>query len=494
MEFLDPAAKKARTIRLFIGYALLAIVVALATTILVYQAQGFGYDRDKGVTRSGLLFIDANPTSATITLDGKNSGDKTSARLNLAEGIHSVKLSADKYRDWSKQFAIDGGEVKYILYPRLFPKDIPLGVTRVLPVSPAWASQSSDKHWLVYQQSASAPVLSITDILKPSETPIVATLPSTVASSENGSFGTIKPVEWADDNKHLLLLQSLPSGATAYILFDRENADQSVNITKALGITADQQLSLRDKKFDKYYIFSAAKGEIRNGLLKGTDISEPFANGVIAFKSHGDDIIFYVTYDGAKENQANLIVLTDQKNKFNLRPINKDPNNAYLLNLAKFDGNWYYVAGAPSSDLVRIYKNPLSRVKANSTAQASPQVSMRISSPQFTSFSENTRFIAVQSGKQFVVYDAEDGRMYRYEMQLAIAASQQAKWMDGHRLTVNSDGRVFVFDFDGTNVQNLVASAPDFGSYFDKDYKFLYTFIPESDGKFGFQNAKLILN
>ncbi len=493
MEFLDPAAKKARTIRLFIGYVLLAIVVALATTILVYQAQGFGYDRDKGVTRSGLLFLDANPVSANITLDGKFAGDKTNARLTLPEGTHTIKLSADKYRDWTKQFAIDGGDVKYMLYPRLFPKDIPLGITRVLPVSPAWSSQSPDKHWLVYQQASDSLLLSITDILKPAENPITSTLPVTALSSENGLNGTIKPIEWADDNKHLLLLQTLPSGARNYILFDRENADQSINITKALSLTVDQELSLRDKKSDKFYAFSATKGEIRNASLKTGDVSEPFVTGVVAFKSHGDNIIFYATYDGAKVNQTNLITLTDQKNKYNLRPIDRDPNNKYLLNLAKFDSTWIYTAGSPSSELMRIYRDPLSRVKANSTTQASPQVSMRIKDPQFASFSDNSRFVAVQSGKQFVVYDAEDGRLYRYEMQLSIDVSQQAKWMDGHRLTVNSDGRVFAFDFDGTNAQNLVTGMLEFNAYFDKDYKFLYTFVLEPEGKVGFQNAKLIL-
>lgn len=494
MEFLDPAAKKARTIRLFIGYALLAVVVALATTILVYQAQGFGYDRQKGVTRSSLLFLDAKPEAASITLDGRLLSDKTDARITIAEGSHTVKLSIDKYRDWVKQFNVAGGEVKYLLYPRLFPKEIPLGVTRVLPGAPAWVLQSTDKHWLVYQQIANSAVLTLVDFQKPSEEPKVLTLPNAILPVENGSYGVIKPLEWSDDNKHLLLVQTLPSGAVNYVMVNRENTDESTNLTTALKLTSDQQVTLRDKKFDKFYVFAPVKGELRTATTKGNQVSAPVLTGVVTFKSHGDDIIYYVTYDGAKPTEANLVVLTDLKNKTNLKPITRDTANKYLIDVAKFDGDWIYVAGSPSNEVVKVYKNPLARAKANTAAQALPQFSMRIKDAQFVSFSANTRFVAVQSGKQFVVYDAEDDRTYRYEMQLNIGKEQQAEWMDGHRLTVKSDSRIYAFDFDGMNAQNLVATKPEFGAYFDKDYKFLYTFVPQADGKVGFQNAKIILN
>ncbi len=258
MEFLEPSEKKARTIRLFVGYALLGIVVILTTTILVFQAQGFGYDRGKGVTRNGLLFIDAKPASASISLDGVTLNDKTNARINLNEGTHTVKLSIDKYRDWTKQFALEGGEVKYLLYPRLFPIDIPLGVTRVLPQAPAWAKQSPDRHWLVYQQNGNSAVLATTDLLKPTENPVISALPATVVPNEGGNYGSLKPVEWSDDNKHLLLLQVLPSGARNYVMFYREKPDESLSLTSSLKLAQDQELVLRDKKFDKFYVFSAA--------------------------------------------------------------------------------------------------------------------------------------------------------------------------------------------------------------------------------------------
>jgi hypothetical protein len=493
MEFLDPAAKKARTIRLFIGYALLAVVVALATTILVYQAQGFGYDRDKGVTRNGLLFINAKPSQATITMDGQEFSNKTDTRMTLLEGSHTIKLNVDKYREWTKQFNIEGGEVKYLQYPVLFPKDIPLGITRVLPASPTLVSQTPDRHWLIYQETANSGVIKIVDLLKPNDDPLIETLSTAVLPIEKGSRGTLKAVEWSDDNRHLLLSQTLPSGAINYIQFDRENVDQSINLTIALKLTADQVVSLLDKKFDKFYLFSESRGELRTATTKNNEVSNPVLTGVVAFKPHGDNLIYYVTYEGAKPNEANLEVLSDLKNKTSLKPIARDASNKYLLEVTKFNGTWIYAVGAPSKEFVYLYRNPLSRASANTATQAPPQVSLRISNPQYISFSDNARFLAIQSGKQFVVYDSEDTRIFRYEVQLNIGLAQQAKWMDGHRITVNSDGRVYVFDFDGSNTQNLVASQPGFEPYFDRDFNYMYTFVKESGGKIGFQSAQLIL-
>lgn len=492
MEFLDPAAKKAHTIRLLVGYALLAVLVLLATMILVYQAQGYGYSSKKGVTQGGLLFIDSKPVSADVLLDGQKYEDKTSTRINLNEGDHSVTLKADKYREWNKKFSIAGGSVTYLQYPRLFPINISVGINKVLPQNPTWTSQSPDRRWLVYQQNTDPTVFTVADLLDPAKEQASLKIPAGILVVKNGSLGTISPVEWSDDNQHFLLQQKYADGSVSYAVIDREDATKSVNVSVKLKLTADQTLTLHDKKYDKYYVFSQAKGELYTAELKTGVISAPFVAGVVAFKSHGADIVTYITYVGAQPTEAKVVLLNGQKDSYNLKAIQRDPNNVYLIDQAKFDNIWYYVVGSPSNNVVRFYLNPTKRVKPNTTAVAPPQVSLVIANPQFISFSDNARFMAIQSANKFVVYDAEDQRIFRYTINLNIPITQQAKWMDGHRLTANSDGRVYVYDFDGTNVQNLVASKPEFSAYFDRDYKYLYTLVPQVDGKVGFQNAKMI--
>ena len=92
------------------------------------------------------------------------------------------------------------------------------------------------------------------------------------------------------------------------------------------------------------------------------------------------------------------------------------------------------------------------------------------------------------------MYDAEQIRVFRYSSSLNIQPDQQAKWMDGHRLSVVADSKVHVFEFDGTNTQTLISSRPEFEAYFDRDYTYVYTLIAQANGKTGFEFGKLVVD
>lgn len=494
MEFLDPEDKQARTKRLFIGYLLIAVLIGLATLILVYLAQGYGYDPNKGLTQNGLVFVDSRPGAANIYIDNEQVA-KTDARLTVNDGTHSIAIKKDKYRDWNKSFNIQGGSVVYFSYPKLFPVDIPVGINQAYDTAPTWVSQSLDRRWLVMQKKPDDVVLSLIDTQKPTEAPANLTIPASLLVKVNGQYGSLKPVEWSDDNRHLLLQQITPDNRNFYIVIDRDDMALSQNITTKISINATSGVvSLRDKKFDKYYILDTATGFLSSADLKSGIQQTPVLTGVVAYKSYADNLIMYVTYDGVEPTLASVRVLSNQTDSYLFQSIARDPNNRYLLDIARYESKWYYVASSSANNRVLIYQDPLSKIKPANTTPASPRLGLVITNPMFVSFSDNARFIGIQSGKKFVVFDAELNRIYRYDSALAIADTQQAKWMDGHRLTVVTSGKVQVFDFDGTNVQTLTASRQEFTPYFDRDYNIIMTLIPQADGRTGLQTGQLIVN
>lgn len=493
MEFLDEQAKRRRAIKLFTGYFLIAVIIALSSLILVYLAQGYGYDPQKGVMQNGLVFVDSYPIPANVTLDNQSKGT-ASLRLVLPEGQHSLTLSKDKYRSWSKSFSLDGGSVLYFIYPRLFPVDIPLGVTRVYTTPPAWASQSPDRHWLIMQAQTESPVLTLIDLSKPNDDPKLISIPASELTVQNGHYGTLKPLEWSNDNKHLLLSETMPSGRVVYIMFDRENSDQTVNLSDKLQLDATQKVVLLDKKYDRYYIHDTNNGELKTADIKNGLSDNPLLAGVVSYKSFSDNLIFYTTYENAKPTEAKLFVLSGNKDKFLLKSLPRNSGNIYLLDMAKYQNNWYYVASSVGSNKVYLFRNPLSRDKPGNKQAIAPQMSLSLENPQFVSFSDNTRFIAMQSGKNFVVFDGEQSKVFKYSSPLDIQLTQQAKWMDGHRLDLVTSSKVQVFDFDGTNQQTLIASRPEFTPYFNRDYTYVFTLVPQADGKTALENGKLIVN
>lgn len=493
MEFLDLESKRQRTIRLFVGYFLLTIVIGLATWLLIYMAQGYNYNIDKGVTQNGLVFIDSKPVAANVFIDGLPK-NKTDAKVSLAEGRHQIVLKQTNYRDWSKSFTVEGGSVLYFLYPKLIPTNIAVGVTKVFNDAPAWVSQSPDRRWLILQQNATSPVLTIIDLTKPDEEPVLSTLPASQMISVDEQFGTLSPIEWSEDNKHLLILQQLPDGNSAYLIFDRENADLSLNLTTTLNLTGVSKISLRDKKYDKFFIHDQILKKLSIASLKDGVEQDSALSGVIAYKSYAGNLIMYVSYDAAAANEAKVFVVKNLSEKYLLQSVTRDGNNKYLLDLTEFQNNWYYVVAAKTGNSIKLFRNPLKRSKANNKTPIAPQMSLELATPQAVSFSNNARFIAMQSGKNFVVFDAEQNRIFRYTSNLDIKDNQIAKWMDGHRLCVVVDGKIRIFEFDNTNGQELINSRPEFTAYFDKDYKYVYALVQQADGKTGFESGKLFAN
>ncbi len=67
MDYLDPVKKKAHKRRLYLGYGLMAIVVAFATIILVYLGSGFYVDRQTGaLIQNGQILVASRPEGAEI--------------------------------------------------------------------------------------------------------------------------------------------------------------------------------------------------------------------------------------------------------------------------------------------------------------------------------------------------------------------------------------------------------------------------------------------
>lgn len=486
MDFPDPESKRARTIKLFTGYGLVALGIGLATLILVYVAQGYRYNPDGGVTQSGLVFVGANPVQARIWIDNEEHG-KTESRFVLNEGKHDIKLTRDKYRDWSKTIALDGGGVQYVLYPRLFPVDIPVSVTQVYATAPSWVSQSPDRRWIIFQQPGETASMTVLDTSKKGEELVVATLPFAIT-------GTLSPIEWSTDNRHILLRQAFSDGSTQYIVFDRENTDQSVNVTQKIQLSSAVDVTLRDKKYDQFYVFDRSAGTVQTASLSAGLTPAAVATGVVQFKPYAADTLLYVTYQSITDTSLAAVRILNGSSVYTLQPIARDPTNRYLLDAAKFDGDWYAVTASGSADQVKIYRNPMSRSKSGNVTPIMPQMSLRLTNPQYVSFSDNARFIAMQSGRNFVVFDGELNRIYRFTSALDLPVAYEASWMDGHRFSVVSGTKAYVFEFDGANQQELATSIPQTTMYFDRDYETGLTFASQADGKVGLRRSTLVVD
>lgn len=489
MEFLDPEEKRERTIRLFVGYGLVTTIIFFSTFILSFVLQGFSLFERSSEVRNGLLFVDSKPVSANVSLNG-NPEKRTDARFVLPEGAYDIRLAEPGYRDWHKKVNVIGGSVAYHIYPRLFPVDIKKQSIAEFPVQPNIWTESPNRRWIIASASVAEPILSIADTSKPKETPVQITIPDTVLSKQDVATATLKVVEWSSDNRHFLLQKTLPDGVVHYVLIDREKPEASVNISTRLALNSTTTVRLRDKKDDQYYLLDASTKLLRRASLSAGIEPIIVADGVVSYTPYESNLIVYATESGAQPGTYAVRIL-DGATNYLLQPISASP--IILLDVAKYEGDWFYVTGSNAQETIQIYVNPLQNSSnLDEFGALRSQLRLNLRAPRYAAFSDNARFIGIQNDTAFSVYDAELQTIYNYESPVALPL-EGAAWLDGHRFHVVSEGAERVFEYDGANYQTLVEATDGTRAFYDRDYVRVFTQVKQDSGNTSLQVGNLTL-
>lgn len=489
MDFLDPKKKRAHHIRLYIGYALMSIAVLTIAFLMVFQAYGYNYNFKTGdITQNGLLFVDAHPDQARVILNGRDRG-LTDKRLILKAGSYELELQREGYRSWQRRFMLDGGEIERFSYPFLFPEKFVPVERQLFRTAPSFASQSPDQRWLVIGQPHSPLGLSLTALNSGISTTATLNLPKNLFTTA-GSKHVVEPVEWAKDNQHIVVKHVHDAG-TEFVLIDIQEPANSKNLSSVFAKVSFTDISLFDKRFDRYYLYNENTQVLRTADLS-TQTTAGFLDRVLEFRSHGDNAVLYATTAGAAKGRV-LINVREGNETFTVRDF--PANSKYLLDIARFDSRWYIIAGAAKEDKVYVLRDPVESLRRSPGSKIVPAAILPIDNPQFASFSSNARFVAVQAGSSFATYDAETDSSFRYDTELELAKNQKAAWMDGHRLTLTSGNLVHIFDYDGINSHATIPGYNGTRPYFDSDYQSMYSFAPsEIKGRAALVQAKLTVD
>jgi hypothetical protein len=353
----------------------------------------------------------------------------------------------------------------------LFPAQLTARTIKKYGLQPALSTQSPDRRWILTQAQADFKVFEVFDTAKPDKDPVTLSLPGAI-STLTGTHAW-KLMEWSTDNSHVLLKHIVTNGdqqASEYIMVNREDPTASFNLTARLGINPTT-VELRDKKFDQYFVYTAEDHKLQTASLDAPKPS-PFLDAVLAFKTYGDKTVLYAT-DKAAAAGRTVIKLQDDDKSYTLRTVATD--TVYMLDLTKYNGDWFVVAGASGEDRTYIYKNPVAQLNDHPQTPPAPVQILKTDNPTYVAFSDNARFIVTENGQQFSVYDAEYDKKFAYTASAPLDAPQlHATWMDGGRLTYLSKGKVAVFDYDNTNRATLSPADAGYGTFFDRDYKVLY--------------------
>lgn len=479
MDFLDPKKRKRHIQRLYIGYVLVAVAIGLGALILLFASFGYGVDRKGNVFQNGLVFLSSTPDSAQVKITNQDKSFSqevvTSERLELKADTYNFQFLKQGYKPWQHTFAIRGGSIERLVYPFLVPEKLQTSTDEAYATAPGLVTQTPDRRTILVQQPDSLNNFQVFESNDLAKAPQTFALPASLLPA--GSL--VKPyqlVEWSTDNRHVLVRYDADTGPV-FLIIDRDNPAESRNLNEYFGVAATKVL-LRDKDPDRFYMLLPDKrlitAEVENKAIR--DI----APAVEDFKSHGEDDILYVTTAGASEPSKVRATIRQDGKSYLVRELPVSPT--YVLDLAQYSNEWYIVVGASNAAEAYIYRDPV--LALQNTKTITPTIrTVRLANPQRASFSAITRFIAVQSGQNYVVYDAEKDQQYKFTVNPAYDDPNTVRWMDGHRLMGTTGGNVLIIDFDGTNQQTLSAAVPGTQPMFNDSFEQLNTLAPAPAGQ-----------
>jgi hypothetical protein len=391
-----------------------------------------------------------------------------------------MELKKAGYRDWKRPITIDGGSVGRFDYPFLVPTTLATTTTKQYTATPAFMTQSRDRHWLLAQGSTVDKFDLFNINVNASKTTVPIT--SLDVPADLYTAGTTTKawtvLEWSDNNRHLTMKRDFDKGGqpgSEYILFDREEVAESVNLTELLGVNPTD-IKMRDKKFDQYYLFDQNAQQLLTATLK-KPTPQPLLSNVLSFVNNGD-LILYATTTGAQSGKVSVKLREDSKT-YDIRQLTA--GTPALLELASYGNTWYAAAGAQSENKVYVYKNPIKQLTESDDAVLVPAHILKVTTPTHVSFSKNGRFATAQNATHVAVYDEETDKGYAWQFKLPIDAPQtHVSWMDGFRMTYVSGGKAVIMDFDGTNQQQLSAASPAYLPFFNPNYNYLYTLTAQN--------------
>ncbi len=475
MDYLDPKKKKASIRRLYLGYGLIAIAIGLATLIMLYLGSGFYPSSDGTLIQNGMLYINSSPAETKITLNGKEQRSQTDARLVVPGGVYDILLTRDGYRPWERTINLEDGKVRRIAYPRLFPISLRTNVVQTTTEQPDLVSGSPDRRFLLSHFPSNPLNFVLMSTERPYDAPVNLGVPVSEVDAPQ-SPASVEVVEWTEDARFCLIKRNA-GGALEYLVLDREQPGLVINVTRRLALPADAKVSMRDRAYNRYVVLLPAAKTISYVDLDSPSTPSVVATGAVDFVSFESDKVLFISELDTDKMRAQFY----QAGKtYQIKDLSK--SDKYFLELAKFGRMIVMIVGSAADGKVSVYRNPAEYLRSNSDKTFPlATATLKVDKPRFASFSTDASIAMLYGEQQFATHEFDADRSYNFDMTLPYDSSQEIRWMDGARFNVISDNTVYAIDFDGSNQQKLVAARPQFGVYFDKDYKNLFSFLVNKD-------------
>lgn len=453
--------KKRRHRKLIAIYAVMTVAVISISALCIALVLGYRFDfLHNSVSQGALVQFISQPDNAKVELDGKIQTFTTPGKKNVDAGKHTVKITKAEYRDWQKTVTLKPGELRWLNYARLIPKEIETKTMKNYPKL-AQVLPAPDNNWLFALPDASKPEFELVDLRDPKKPVYTAfAIPSEALSHMPGVAETYKLSEWNQGGR-FVLVEHTYGDKKEFIRLDRSDPKDIVNITSKFGVT---MTAVHFSSENVFYGFD--NGNLRKYDLSAGTLSDPIIKDVIDMRLYSESDIAYVRH---ADGRYRIGVYIDGKNT---EVIDYDETAQPLIELSSYYNNRYLVVAR--NNQLYIYQN----VHQKNT-DAKKLIATRTypgGNISWLDISSTGRFVLAGTNRQFMNYDLELAEQSDINLPGVPGLEAVApQWLDDSNIVSYADNKLRICDFNGENQQVITSSLSEFPVTLSNDGKLLYS-------------------
>ncbi len=481
-------SKRAQLALRFFSYGVMTLATVLLTALAIFYAMGYRFDQSTLVfEQGGLVQFRSTPEGATVAVDGKVQDFQTPGRANLTAGVHTIVMQLNGYREWQRTVSLAPGQLLWLNYTRFVPNSVstlPLKTFQTL----ASVSTSPDKRFMLFQPKADQPDFTLADISnekKPTYTSF--TIPDSKLTKTNGSYGTLKMIEWDLGSRYIIMHQQNGSD-NQWLRVDTSKPDNTVNITNLFG------LSIGDLHFagnNANVMYATTGGVLRRLDIGASDASAALVPDVTQFTVYGDGTVAFIAKRQSDPNNADSVqqIVGLYANNKEVDAQTYPVDSALAIAYGQYD-NHIYLAVHKGNGNVQILRDP-----AISSKETAEFASFNLAKPaQWLKMSNDGRMITAGYDDVITTYDLEIGKAYQSTLPfLGTSNVSPMSWLDDYYLWSDNGSRLHMVEFDGQNDREITTVAPGFDVTLSQNGNTLFSIGKNNDnGQYFLQASQLV--
>lgn len=477
-------SKKRELVMRIVSYVAMVLSILAIVAVVIFLLLGYRLDTDNGrIEQGALLQFETIPSGATVTIDGKELGAKTSTKSSVLAGVHTIVIQKQGYETWRKTLNIKAGTLTWLDYIRLVP--LTRSVESVASYDKLYMSVSSpDDKTMIVQRESSVPTFDVVDLRSDDVKSSTITIPKTSYSEADtaGVAHTFALDSWDEGGRYVLVRHTY-ADKSEWLVMDTRDVTNTKNITTLLDVDISHVVF---SGTSGNVLFALTGGDIRKLDLSAGTISRSLVSNVSSFSLFETNVITYTGTDTTDPSKKVVGLYRDGDNAPHvLRSV--DAGTSVLIKTTHYF-NHDYVAIATNDQIDILYGSyPSNADDTSSLATLTSYVSSK--NVESMSFSPNGDYLVTKSGNSYISYDIEHDQKISYAL---MADAVSIKWLDDDHTWSDYNDSLTIREFDGTNEVGVNSVVPGQGVTLSSNDKYLYSFAKTAAG-YQLQRVRMVL-